>query len=796
MRHSINTLKNTLLLCVFFLWNQVSAQTCGKYDFLEAFILDIRHEGESKQARDVEVWLKEMRSNQTVKRILPNEQIRLNGHVEYPRAGNYFLVDFHSTSYLEPEPIYVAMVIYKNDTFQYRLPYESRVHTCSQHLFEKRKEWNDTLRSRNGKAHVPFHITLGQPPGNLPVRFPLEEALAQPVWHRTYDELNRPCDMLQRIRIFDALSLNTVQVIAAGTGFCVGTHEEPQHFRRVDVYGDNPKGIPDLCFTRIKIQRNRPLPDELYRDFWLFSQRHQLWYRSNLLSEYANVELDKEGFPIRAEYEDSSGVTIIRRYQCDGKRWQLASTERRFPPAPPEKPKPRYDYCLTIEGTTYGNKAVQAGTSVQPEDVYVRDTFLIKNLCDRSIKLDCRDANAWMLKIPEAIGPYRTLSLVFEARHPLDPNTLSSHQQIFNLQSSAGQSISLGIQYYLAGLNTVVRDSFGTVKAYKKGYRETFSNLHVLVNHQGIPTGVGECLGLTDRKTGTWQYPDSTGRSRHVELHGKAVAVSIQNQERMDSNAIVEVHREGIWEPAFFQRSNNSFLLATDAKTDSVRISSGGYRASCRYRYLLEQDRAHLPAMLIRPGEYTYYNGICAVPLNVQYHQYVLRWNWNIPETNKEGMLQQQASLIASLRKQFPGLHTDIYELEPMFPLLNMNALSESTRQRLLAKLAGIQEIETISSVVQPNGNQNTFAGRETGVVFDTDVYPERFRKQLDSLGFERMQQTWGTTHYYQTTWKGKLMDASYFRAVSALAAMPGVSRVYPSFHYRVYAEPADRLEE
>ncbi|MBU6324801.1 MAG: hypothetical protein KJS92_04875, partial [Bacteroidetes bacterium] len=483
MCHSINTLKNTLLLCVFFLWNQISAQTCGKYDFLEAFILDIRHEGESKQARDVEVWLKDMRSNQAIKRILPNEQIRLNGHVEYPRAGKYYLVDFRSTPYSKPEPIFVAIVIYNNDTFTYRLPYETRVHTCSQHLYEKRKEWSDTLRSMNGKAHTPFRITLGQAPENAPLRFPLEEVLAQPVWHRTYDELNRPCDMLQKILMLDARSLNTVQVIAAGTGFCVGTNEEAQHFRRLDVYGDNPNGIPDLFFTRLKVERNRPLPDEIYRDFWLFSQRHQLWYRSNLLSEYANVELDKEGFPTRAEYEDSSGVIIIRRYLCDGKRWQLASTERRYPPAPPEKPKPRYDWCLSVEGPAYRNKSVQVGTSNQPEDVYVRDTFLIKNHCDRSIKLECRDANAWMLKIPDAIGPYRTLSLVFEARHPLDPNTLSSHQQIFNLQSTAGQSISLGIQYYLAGLNTVVRESSGVVIAYKKRYPETFSNLNVLVNH-------------------------------------------------------------------------------------------------------------------------------------------------------------------------------------------------------------------------------------------------------------------------------------------------------------------------
>ena len=158
--------------------------------------------------------------------------------------------------------------------------------------------------------------------------------------------------------------------------------------------------------------------------------------------------------------------------------------------------------------------------------------------------------------------------------------------------------------------------------------------------------------------------------------------------------------------------------------------------------------------------------------------------------------MQQQASLIASLRKQFPGLRTDIYELESLLPILDMQALNEATRQQLLSKLAGMQEIEAISRVVQPHGNQNTFAGRETGVVFDMDVYPERFHKQLDSLGFERMQQAWGTTHYYQAYWKGKVLHTKYFKALSALAALPGVSRVYPSFHYRAYAEPADRLKE
>jgi len=670
------------------------------------------------------------------------------------------------------------------------------VHTCSQHLYEKRKEWSDTLRSMNGKAHTPFRITLGQAPENTPLRFPLEEVLAQPVWHRTYDDLNRPCDMLQKILMLDAGSLNTVQVIAAGTGFCVGANEEPQHFRRVDVYGDNPNGIPDLCFTRLKVERNRPLPDELYRDFWLFSQRHQLWYRSNLLSEYANVEPNAQGWPQRTEYEDSAGVIIIKHYQCDGKKWMLVSVQRNAPPKPPERAKPRYDYCLSVNGNAFKNKPVQIGTSSEPANFFVRDTFELHNPCDRTIELECTDAHAWMLQLPKAIGPGSSAKITYEVRHALDPEAVDLQERHFVIRSSAGQLLNLGIRYFLAGSKTVLRDSLGGPEAFRDINSTKFSTRAVLVNAQGLPLAEGEWLRGNRRKTSFWRYFDSIGRSIGTELHGKTVSTSIHNQSRMDSAVRVETHRGSGWEPAFYEQANNVFLIATDAETDSIRIQSRAYSATCRYRYRLDQDKSHLGGYLSLPGEAAYHNGICRVPLNTPGFQYVLSWNWNIPEMNKERMVQLQATLLAALRRQFPGLRTDICIQDEMRQVLNMDALSEGNRQRLLLKLSVMPEIETISRMVQPSEGESTFAAREVGIIFDVDVVPEKFRAQLEASGFLRMQQTWGSSHYYQASWKEKTMDTAFYEALSALAAVPGIHQVQPQFYSRVYAEPADRIKE
>ena len=122
----------------------------------------------------------------------------------------------------------------------------------------------------------------------------------------------------------------------------------------------------------------------------------------------------------------------------------------------------------------------------------------------------------------------------------------------------------------------------------------------------------------------------------------------------------VETHRNGGWEPAFYEYSGNVFLIATDAETDSIRIQSSAYSATCRYRYRLEQDKVHFAGYLSLPGEAAYHNGICRVPLNTPGFLYVLSWNWNVPEMNNARMLQQQATLLAALRRQFPGLRTDI----------------------------------------------------------------------------------------------------------------------------------------
>lgn len=796
MRPSLNPC-HFLFLCTSFLWNQLSAQVCGKYDYLEAFILDIRHEGDSKQARDVEVWLKELRSNQAVKRILPNEQIRINGHLEYPRAGKFYLVDFRSTSWKNPEPIYVASVVYRGYTLNYRLPYGNRVHTCGQHLYEKRRNWNDTLRAMNGRPHVPFRIIPGQPEAGNTIQYPLTTVFAHPEWLVKSDEegLHAECRFLQKINITDALSLNTIQVIDARPGFCV-RRNETQHFRQMDVYGDNPNSIPDFCFTRLEIERTRPLPNDVYRDFWLYSQRHQIWYRSNLLSEYANVEPDAQGWPQRTEYEDSAGVIIIKRYQCDGKKWMLVSVQRNAPPKPPERAKPRYDYCLSVNGNAFKNKPVQLGTSSEPANFFVRDTFELYNPCDRTIELECTDAHAWMLHMPTAIGPGSSANITYEVRHALDPEAVQMQEGGFTIRTSAGQLLNLGIRYYLAGSKTVLRDSLGRPEAFRAINSTKFSTRAVLVNAQGLPLAEGEWLRGTKRKTGFWRYFDSTGRSTGTELHGKTLSISIQNQSRLDSAVRVETHRNGGWEPAFYEYSGNVFLIATDAETDSIRIQSSAYSATCRYRYRLEQDKVHFAGYLSLPGEAAYHNGICRVPLNTPGFLYVLSWNWNVPEMNNARMLQQQATLLAALRRQFPGLRTDICIQDELKQVLNLDALNEGARQRLLQKLSTMPEIETISRMVQPTERESTFAAREVGIIFDVDVVPEKFRAQLEAAGFLRMQQTWGSTHYYQASWKEKTMDNAFYEALSALAAVPGIHHVQPQFYSRVHAEPADKVSE
>ena len=58
------------------------------------------------------------------------------------------------------------------------------------------------------------------------------------------------------------------------------------------------------------------------------------------------------------------------------------------------------------------------------------------------------------------------------------------------------------------------------------------------------------------------------------------------------------------------------------------------------------------------------------------------------------------------------------------------------------------------------------------------------------------MQQSWGSTHYYQASWKEKTMDTAFYEALSDLAAVPGIHHVQPQFYYRVHAEPADKVSE
>ena len=780
------------------------AQLCG-YDHVNLFILDIRKEGETNQAKGIEVFLADMNKkivhensapNASVK-IVENTKIKAGRKTRYPCAGNYYAVEVSNVfPRAELPPVYYAMIINKSDTSFYHLPFEKSLSICGNHLYSD-ADMSLLLMQTDGQPFTPIRIDPSKKESPKKMEFPISNAKLNPIIARDNRKNSSELFYFEKIEVYDYQSMTLIQEVIPSEKFHFTQSEYSQHFKTIAPFDSLLSQISSFAVTTRIDQKGTQRPRDIYRDYFLFDHRQQAYRKWTMLSEYPNVIIEPDGKLTRMEYETKQSKLISKKYSFDGEQWQLDKTEEtEIYVSKEESVKVFSDQhndnsqALKISNDGWFSPTI-IDTPLPYQFSY--DTLYITNEGNKTISLKLSNNATSEIIIPQAIAPHRTLPIVLRKTGNGRDDEIQNRKFECTISASNGQSFQLHVNYFVAGSKVEkIHNQSGALVSLRNVQTNNMSSFEVRVNEKGIPISSGHILSKTGEQIGEWHNILSNGQLGQTQYFAKRFILQLSNADQKLENLKPEIHDNNKWRIPEFQVLNDGLMFYCTPETDSIRVVSQNKTAQCDYHFKDAPTNGGTQLYFISEGEETIKLANTEVPIMRYANRYLIFWSFP-PYSSENSTYIGPSQYLPVLKKKFPKAVFGPSPISDTSIEVELTNMTEIERKEILNALIKDKYVYFLSQIVKPGNNGETCADKDITIQFRNEVVPMKYKEIVESYGFSAFTQSWGTTHLYSATFNENICDEALYQALKKLQKVDGILYAQPNFYYQ--ALPEQRIE-
>jgi hypothetical protein len=385
---------------------------------------------------------------------------------------------------------------------------------------------------------------------------------------------------------------------------------------------------------------------------------------------------------------------------------------------------------------------LQVPSYSSPSSVIVRDTFIIYNQCNESIKIkNVRSENREAFKLEQTLAPQSKNYIYYE--ETLYPN--SNYEMLtktLNLELNNGiyKSVSIKIPLvsstgYTTTLNRNRDNSIEQIVLQNNGLPyETEINTYA----SGKLRDMGKRMkNNPDQRVGKWQRFNDRGISISDTIYSKLIAFKPMNFNNYKPiNFKIKIRENGIWKEPFSWTENTEKFFYVFNGTDSVVAftDSSSHSYSIPYStmpeyaifqfYFLKQNQ---PYLLISGTKYPFY---------LTKDVYVLRWDYSNVKFNRNNRVDDfEDSLLLRLKNRFPKMQ--IVTIWSKLNGIDVSQMSNIEKENLLRVLKTDSAIRIICQVFNlAEYSKSTFCDNSIFMQFKNATSFEEAKKIGKEFGF------------------------------------------------------------
>lgn len=664
------------------------------------------------------------------------------------------------------------------------LPYALSVNICATRFHTHLPKG---IRNEGGKPYQPIDVVLDEKVKPAKLKVKPHQVYFQPLVDTIKSQ--RGQDSLYGLRAVLVRDFSTWQIIQS-CNMPFPYHYIPAiHFatmiENADFYFDNPAGIPDFRAEYFGEYDEKAGYYNRRHYHYTYDPKTQLYVSDTALNNSMNVffhGLEK----YCGRYRRSREGNVFTGYYEERKNGQWIFRKEEYIPIQTPKPEPLVTYqCVEWIGGESHYRPVYDCSKDEKYQVTLRDTFVFVNHC-REAMLFSSDTIPFF-RYPKLVQPGDTGIIYFSKVTTVNPKTIIFFEYTGWRQLNDLYGLNPKISIVLVGAETQKTYVNNQIQRVSYPSEDEPFEYELLVHSGGQPKSFGLRRKNSDQQPGAWRFWNEAGIAQNGVINSYRFSLKVRIDSLQYSNDFsVRIKENGAWnEPFSWKDKYSSRAFYVSDKIDSILVFEGPVYNTFKIDVNNPYGNGLSEIFLLKPNEPYIYISNIRYPLAFTNHCYAIEWNW--PELRKlKTTITGAPGAEDWLLKKYPELKFFRIFNQLEQKAINLSHLNESRRKTLLEALLADTVIFRLAQIAQLNYSYRTYFHPTITVEFNPGLKEGEARTIAERYGFRYETTAAYGSNSHQFSYRGKMIDEAFLKAINLLAVDPRVKRTFPNWVFPV----------